>query len=55
MRLRSIGIFLVGLILAGASASMAQVTTTGTIQVVLEDPQGGRIPGVTVTASAATS
>src|SRR5688572_17391982 len=28
----------------------AQVSTTGTIQVVIEDAQGGRLPGVTVTA-----
>ena len=52
MRLRSIAIFLLGLILAGARTSVAQVTTTGTIQVVIEDAQAGRIPGATVTASA---
>ena len=33
-------------------ALWAQVTTTGTIQVVIEDAQGGRLPGVTVSASA---
>src|SRR5688572_6702287 len=30
----------------------AQVSTTGMIQVVIEDAQGGRLPGVTVTAKA---
>jgi hypothetical protein len=31
----------------------AQVSTTGTIQVVISDAQGGRLPGVTVTARSA--
>ena len=52
MRLRSIGVVLLGLLLTGASTVWAQVSTTGTIQVIVEDPQGGRLPGVTVTASA---
>jgi hypothetical protein len=52
MRLRSITLVLLGLLLAGASTGWAQVGTTGTIQVILEDPQGGRLPGVTVSASA---
>ncbi len=52
MRLRSIGVVLLGLLLAGASTAWAQVSTTGTIQVIVEDPQGGRLPGVAVSASA---
>ena len=52
MRLRSISVLLLGLAFASASTAMAQVTTTGSIQLVIEDPQGGRLPGVTVTASA---
>ena len=41
------------LVLGFAVASAAQVSTTGTIQVVVEDQAGGRIPGATVTARAA--
>jgi hypothetical protein len=52
MRLRSISVVLLGLLLTGVSTAWAQVGTTGTIQVILEDPQGGRLPGVTVAASA---
>ncbi len=52
MRLRSIGSTILALIFAGAGTALGQVTTTGTIQVVLEDPQGGRLPGVTATATA---
>src|SRR5206468_8677202 len=52
--LRKWGVILLGLVLAlaGAGTANAQITTTGSIQVVLEDAQGGRLPGVTVTASA---
>jgi hypothetical protein len=53
MRLRSIGVLLLSLLFAGVSSAWAQVSTTGTIQVIVEDPQGGRLPGVAVTASAA--
>jgi len=52
MRLRTIGVAMLGLLLAGVSTAWAQVSTTGTIQVIVEDPQGGRLPGVTVSASA---
>ena len=52
MRLRSIGVAVLGLLLAGIGNAWAQVSTTGTIQVIVEDPQGGRLPGVAVTASA---
>jgi hypothetical protein len=52
MRLRSIGVILLGLLLTSVGTGWAQVSTTGSIQVVLEDPQGGRLPGVTVSASA---
>ncbi len=51
MRLRSIGIVMLGLLLTGFSTAWAQVSTTGTIQVIVEDPQGGRLPGVSVTAA----
>jgi hypothetical protein len=40
------------LILGLAAGSAAQVATTGTIQVVVEDQDGGRVPGATVTARA---
>src|SRR5262245_31109229 len=38
--------------LALPTPASAQVATTGTITTVIEDAQGGRLPGVTVTASA---
>src|SRR5262245_16724516 len=50
MRLRILGVFL--LALASATTALAQVTTTGSVQLIIEDQQGGRLPGVTVTASA---
>ena len=53
MRLRSIGAVLLGLVLMGAGSAWAQVSTTGTIVVTVEDPQGGRLPGVAVSAQAA--
>jgi hypothetical protein len=40
-----------GLALLAASPSLAQTTPTGTITGHVEDPQGGLLPGVTVTAS----
>ena len=40
------------LVLGFAVSSAAQVSTTGTIQVVVEDQDGGRVPGATVTAKA---
>lgn len=52
MRLRNIGVVLLGLLMIGASTAWAQVTTTGRLEVIVEDPSGGRLPGVTVTASA---
>ena len=36
-----------------AGSAHAQVATTGTIQIVVADKDGGRLPGVTVTAEAA--
>ena len=47
-----ISAFGVALLLACAGLAAAQVTTTGTIQVVAEDSQNLRLPGVTVTAKA---
>jgi hypothetical protein len=38
--------------LVGASTASAQVTTTGTIQVTVEDQAAARVPGATVTANA---
>ncbi len=52
MRFRTLTAALLGLLVSVGVAS-AQVATTGTIQVILEDSQGGRLPGVTVFASAA--
>jgi hypothetical protein len=43
----------IALLLAFAGAPTAQVATTGTIQVIADDSQGLRLPGVTVTARAA--
>ena len=42
----------VALILALAGVASAQVSNTGTISVVVADTDGGRLPGVTVTARA---
>jgi len=39
MRLRSIGVAMLGLLLAGVGTAWAQVSTTGTIQVIVEDPR----------------
>jgi hypothetical protein len=41
------------LLIGVAGTAAAQVSTTGTIQIVVTDPDGGRMPGVTVTAKAA--
>src|SRR5688500_14951261 len=38
-----------------AGPATAQVSTTGTIVVTVQDPDGGRLPGVVVTAKAADS
>lgn len=40
-------------LLAIGSPAVAQVTETGTIEVIVLDPSGGAVPGVTVVASAA--
>src|SRR5688572_7231790 len=40
------------LILSVAGIASAQVTNTGTISVIVADTAGGRMPGVSVTASA---
>jgi hypothetical protein len=45
--------FGLALLVGVASTATAQVSTTGTIQIVVTDPDGGRLPGVTVTAKAA--
>jgi hypothetical protein len=51
MRNRTSAMFM-ALILALAGVASAQVSNTGTISVVVSDTAGGRMPGVTVTASA---
>lgn len=52
MRIRTSAMF-VALMLTLAGLVSAQVSNTGTITVVVADKDGGRIPGATVTASAA--
>jgi hypothetical protein len=52
MRIRSSAMFLC-LCLAFMGVASAQVTNTGTVVVTVEDSDGGRLPGVTVTAEAA--
>jgi hypothetical protein len=42
-------------LIALTSSAFAQVATTGTIQIIVADKDGGRLPGVTVTAEAADS
>ena len=54
MRNRTSAMF-VALWLAFASVASAQVSNTGTIQVIVSDSDGGRLPGVTVTAVAPDS
>ncbi len=46
---------MVALLFGLAGTAFAQVATTGTIQVVIQDKDGGRLPGVTVTAEAPDS
>jgi hypothetical protein len=43
------------LLIALTGSAFAQVATTGTIQVVVSDKDGGRLPGVTVSAEAPDS
>ena len=43
------------LLITLAGSAFAQVATTGTIHVVIDDKDGGRLPGVTVTAEAPDS
>src|SRR5689334_4655705 len=43
------------LLIALSGSAFAQVATTGTITVVIVDKDGGRLPGVTVTAEATDS
>src|SRR5687768_8748730 len=47
-----ISVACLALVLTIPGIASAQVSTTGMIQVVIEDAQGGRLPGVTVTAKA---
>src|SRR5690348_4827588 len=50
---KSISAIVAALCVMFAASAHAQVATTGTIQVVAQDKDGGRLPGVTVTAEAA--
>ena len=43
------------LFIALTGSAFAQVATTGTIQIIVADKDGGRLPGVTVTAEASDS
>src|SRR5262245_32658189 len=52
MRVRLLRVLLLGCCLSYAGSALAQVTTTGTIQIVLVDQQNLRLPGVTITVSA---
>lgn len=52
MQLRSIGYALLALLLS-ASSGFAQITTAGTIEVIVTDEAGLRVPGVVVTARSA--
>ncbi|MFA5908341.1 MAG: TonB-dependent receptor [Vicinamibacterales bacterium] len=52
MRIRTSAIFM-ALWLVFTGVASAQVTNTGTIEIVVADADGGRLPGVTVTAAAA--
>ena len=47
-----ISVACLALVLIVPGIASAQVSTTGMIQVVIQDAQGGRLPGVTVTAKA---
>lgn len=53
----SVGLIVIvaGVFFGLASPASAQVTSTGAIQVVVEDSDGGRLPGVVVTADASDS
>ncbi|MGE0444707.1 MAG: carboxypeptidase regulatory-like domain-containing protein [Vicinamibacterales bacterium] len=54
MRRRWLVLFFLAFVTVSLSpVTNAQVTTTGSITVVVEDAQGGRLPGVTVSARAA--
>ena len=52
MKIR-VSAILVALWFASAGVASAQVANTGTLQVVVQDSDGGRLPGVSVTAEAA--
>jgi hypothetical protein len=53
MRLRNIAVGLLALVLASVVPAMAQVTATGTIEVIVQDEAGLGVPGVNVVATAA--
>lgn len=52
MRVRNLGYALLALLMS-AAAAQAQISTTGTIEVIVADQEGLRVPGVTVTARSA--
>ena len=49
---KCLGALVAALLISFAGSADAQVTTTGTITVVIQDKDGGRLPGVTVSAEA---
>ena len=52
MQVKNLGCALLALLLS-ASAGSAQITTAGTIEVIVTDDAGLRVPGVVVTARSA--
>jgi len=50
---KCVGVIVAAMAILFAGSANAQVSTTGTIQVVVVDKDGGRLPGVTVNAEAA--
>ena len=52
MRIRGSALLFLAAMFAAPGIGAAQVSNTGNIQVVITDPDGGRLPGVTITASA---
>jgi len=48
-----LSVVIVAFALTSASTAAAQVANTGSVQVIVEDSDGGRLPGVTVSAEAA--
>src|SRR5262245_36675295 len=52
---KRLSVIVAALLIGFTGSAFAQVATTGTITVVIQDKDGGRLPGVTVTAEAPDS